>query len=234
MAAAAAVMIFSCAGCKSSEPAMLESYALGTVCNQTVYNGDESVVKEGERILFDIEARMSRYRDESEVDKINENTTPQEASADTAKVIRTANRVSVLSEGAFDISMGILAAEWDITNHPHVPAPEVIAEELKHVDYTQIAIDGNTVRTPEGMILDLGGVAKGYAADAMAKMYREKGVESGLINLGGNIYAVGTKPDGSDFKIGIADPENSTDYFAVVSISDTALVTSGADERNGQ
>lgn len=218
-------------GCKKTEES-LQTYALGTICTQTVYDGDTSVMKSSEQILYDIDARMSRYRDGSEIDAVNESADFVKISEDTEYVIKTAQQVSELSEGAFDISMGILSAEWDIVNNPHVPTAEKIAADLAQVGYEKIVLENGEIKTPEGMIIDLGGIAKGYAADALAKKYREAGVKSALINLGGNIYAIGNKPDGSKFLIGIADPDNSTDYFAVIEIADTALVTSGAYERN--
>lgn len=228
-----AMFLAGCGQNTAKDPAVGQSYALGTICTQTIYAGDETVIAEADQLLFDIDARMSLFREQSEVDKINESGDFVEVSEDTYAVIELAQSISAATDGAFDISMGILTQEWDITNNPHVPEDAIIKEELKQVGYEAIELKDGKVKTPAPMKIDLGGIAKGFAADEIAKLYREKGVTSATINLGGNIYAVGQKPDGSAFRIGIADPENSADYFAIVSLPDrTALVTSGAYERN--
>jgi len=100
-------------------------------------------------------------------------------------------------------------------------------------------MDGNSVTLDSGMMLDLGGIAKGFAADKAVEIYAQYGVTSALLNLGGNIYAYGQKQDGSDFRIGLRDPFGGEgEYAAVVSVHDTSVVTSGVYERyfesNGQ
>jgi len=109
---------------------------------------------------------------------------------------------------------------------------ETIQSLLPLVDYTQIQYDAATgvVTLPEGMEIDLGSVAKGYAGQLAAQMLREHGVQSALLNLGGNVQTVGTKPDGSPWQIGIKDPQGE-DAMMVLSVEDQAVVTSGGYER---
>lgn len=227
-----ALVIFCSCTAKTQPEQTQECFALNTICRQTVYSGNADVMTEAEKLLFDIDARMSLYKENSEVDAINDSADFVKVSQDTYEVISLAKEVSVKTDGTFDITMGILTREWDIVNNPHVPADSVIQNLLQYVGYEKIELADGKVKTPKETVIDLGGIAKGYAADKVVELYHEKGVESAIINLGGNVYAIGKKPDGTRFKIGVADPENSADYFAIVELEDMALVTSGAYERN--
>ena len=122
---------------------------------------------------------------------------PVEVHAETAALIRAGIEYGTLSEGAFDITIGALSDLWDIPNNQStVPAQADIARALATVGYEQIEISGNTVtlENPDAM-LDLGGIAKGYAADQMKAYLNENGVHEGFINLGGNVLTLGEKND---------------------------------------
>ena len=114
-----------------------------------------------------------------------------------------------------------------------MPSDDEIEAALALVGYQGVTVSGSDIKLAQsGMMLDLGGIAKGYAADEAVKIYEEYGVQSALLNLGGNIYAYGTKPDGSAYRIGLRDPDGDAGtYAAVVSVSDTSVVTSGVYER---
>ena len=102
---------------------------------------------------------------------------------------------------------------------------------LEHVDYARIRVSGDAVTLPDGMEIDLGGVAKGYAGREAAAYLRRHGVASGLLNLGGNVQTIGSKPDGTAWRVAIRDPNNDTHYAGIVEIRDKAAVTSGGYER---
>ena len=104
-------------------------------------------------------------------------------------------------------------------------------QQLSLVDYTQISLSGRTLTVPDGMQLDLGAVGKGYAADLAAKILQENGVESAILSLGGNIHTIGTRPDGTDWRVGIRTPWEE-EYLGVLEISDAAVVTSGGYENH--
>ena len=100
------------------------------------------------------------------------------------------------------------------------------------VDYTQIKVEGNTVTLPEGMMIDLGGIAKGYIADELAAFLREQGVTSADLNLGGNVITIGRKPDGTAWRIGVQNPHGSRDEsILILNLVDATVVTSGNYER---
>ena len=219
------------AGC-SSGPGTKVSYALGTQCMQTIYEGDANAADAGEQLLYGLDATLSMYRDTSEVDKLNQSGgKPVKVSTDTEDVIKEALEVSKVSGGAFDISLGILTREWDFGGNPKVPDVKLISKLLPYVDYKQIEVKDGSVKLGAGQAIDLGGIAKGYAADRLAVLYREKGVKSAIINLGGNIYILGKKPDGEKFKVGIEDPLDTSNYFAWMELEDVSVVTSGAYEQ---
>lgn len=211
-------------------------YALGTVCNMTIY-GDEKLLDNAEQMLYDIDARMSWRRDTSEVSSINAGAGSfVKVSKDTFDVIKTACDISAKTDGAIDITSGILTKEWNISEDPHVPDKATIANGLKYIDYKKVELDekNSSVKIAKGQFIDVGAVAKGFAADKIAAMLEEAGVDSGVLNLGGNVYIIGKKPDGSEYRIGLRDPEGAEgSYFAAAAVDGGySVVVSGAYERN--
>ena len=101
------------------------------------------------------------------------------------------------------------------------------------MDYTRIALsEEDTITLGENQEIDLGGIAKGYTGQKLTEIFRQYGVDSALVSLGGNVQAIGSKPDGSSWKVGIRDPEGSQqDYVGVLAVQDEAVVTSGGYER---
>lgn len=153
------------------------------------------------------------------------------ADADTLALISYALDISEKTGGALDPTVYPILTAWGFTTDENrVPDDEELSRLLENVGYERVTVAENEVRLPEGMMLDLGAVAKGRASDLAAELLRENGVSSAIINLGGNVYALGKKPDGSDWRIGIKDPE-SENSVGVLSLSDRAVVTSGSYER---
>jgi len=122
---------------------------------------------------------------------------------------------------------------WGFTTSDYrIPGEDELTGLLEHVDYTALTVDGDAATLPAGMEMDLGAVAKGYAGEMAADLLRERGVESALLNMGGNVQTVGAKPDGSSWRIGIQDPNQPTGgYLGVLLLKDQAAVTSGGYER---
>lgn len=142
---------------------------------------------------------------------------------------------SRLTDGAFDMTVAPVMDLWDFTGSaPHtLPDPDALQESLQHVDYQTVSIEDDlvTLADPDAA-LDLGGIAKGYIADCLGTFLKQNGIESAMLDLGGNILVIGNKPDGSDWRIGIRRPfGESSDVIAVVPASDQSIVTSGTYER---
>lgn len=137
------------------------------------------------------------------------------------------------TDGALDLSIYPIVRAWGFTTGNYqVPEESTITDLLSHVDYNQVQYDVTTgiVTLPAGMEIDLGSTGKGFAGQQVAALLREKGVTSALLNLGGNVQTIGTKPDGSLWEIAIRDPKENVPMM-VVSVNDQAVVTSGGYER---
>lgn len=179
------------------------------------------------------ESTFSRTREGSDVWRINQAAgNPIEVQSETADCIRRSLVYSDLSDGLFDITIGGVTELWDFSNEI-IPSRAELSQAIKHIDYRTIQVKGNTVTLadPQSKI-DLGGIAKGYIADDLARLFKAEGVSSALINLGGNVYALGTKPTGESWTIGVQDPNGQQgSYFATIAATDLSVVTSGLYER---
>lgn len=209
-------------------------YAMNTVIGITVKsrNPDEDIkvaVDEVKRI----DSLMSATNPKSDIFKINNAPAGKatRVSKETAKLISLALEISENSGGDFDISVNSLSELWNISSpSPKVPKSEDIQDLLECTNYKDIEVDlkNNTVTLKkEGMTISLGAIAKGYAADKVAELLKDRGVVEAMIDLGGNVYVVGAEKT-----IGIQTPfEARGEYFTTCKVSDKAVVTSGAYER---
>ncbi|MGN8690528.1 FAD:protein FMN transferase [Atopobiaceae bacterium HCP3S3_F7] len=165
-----------------------------------------------------------------------------EVAQETADVIERSLAYSEASGGLFDVTVGSVSLLWDFDNQVR-PDDAAIEAAVSHVGWQGVSVSGRKVRLadPEAKV-DLGGIVKGYIADDLAALLSEHGVASGILNLGGNIYALGEKPDGSAWRVGVRDPNarsgasdgsasSSQEVSAYVECSDRSVVTSGLYER---
>jgi thiamine biosynthesis lipoprotein len=231
-------------GCSANkyEEHKREAFALDTIITLTAYGGKnvDKAIDEAIYRIQEIEEHMSTTIDDSDISKINKNAgkAPVIVHKDTLYVLDKALEYCSMSNGMFDITIYPLIKLWDIkSEHPRVPSAEEIQGALKYVDYKKIVVDRdkNSVYLMEkGMGIDLGAIAKGYAADEVTRIFKKYGIEHALINLGGNIMAIGNKVDGSKWNIGVQNPRTSKGnegYFAVLEVSDSAVVSSGDYQR---
>ncbi|RCW40337.1 MULTISPECIES: FAD:protein FMN transferase [unclassified Halanaerobium] len=184
--------------------------------------------------IEELENLMSKTLKKSEIYKINHSSEPVEISDDTIKVLNKSIHYAELTSGRFDPSIGPLVELWGIgTEDARVPTEEEIAEAKKLVNYKNIEIDNNKVFLKQkDMQLDLGAIAKGYAADEVKRIAEENNIKSAFVNLGGNVLVIGHKADGSKWRIGIQDPrKNRGNIMAVIKAVDKTIVTSGNYER---
>ena len=157
-------------------------------------------------------------------------------SEDTFNVIKNAKFCSELTNGAFDATIAPLVKKWSInSSSPKVLSIEEVNTVKSLVDYKDILLceDSKSVMLArKDQEIDLGGIAKGYIADKIIELYKENGIKSGIINLGGNVKVLGKKSDDLMWNIGIIKPEkHANENIAVVSVEDMSVVTSGAYER---
>ena len=163
------------------------------------------------------------------------NGNPVEVSEHTARILSLALEMHRNSGGAFNIAIGEAIGMWHFTDGTAIlPDPDRLAAAIAKADCSKIKLEGKTVTLPPDLQIDLGGIAKGYIADRIADELREAGVRHALLNFGGNVVTVGTRPDGNPWTIGLQTPggERQKAFWAFVPSADGTLVTSGVYERS--
>ena len=208
-------------------------FAMDTIMSLTAYGPHgEAAVDAAAAEIIRLDALLSVGMASSEVSRINANGGAQ-VSGDTAALVRAALETYASTDGAFDFTIYPLMRLWGFTTGEyHVPTAAELAEALPLVDASLVRFDGSTLALSEGQQIDFGGIAKGYASSRIMDIFREYGVTSGMVSLGGNIHVLGKKPDGSPWRIGVQDPSASQGTpLAVVEVEDRAVVTSGGYER---
>jgi thiamine biosynthesis lipoprotein len=228
------ILLVSCKP-KPVDPKSRTQLLLGTVCTITLYDKSNNTEFD---LAFDrideIEHLMSSHLDDSELARVNQASgiQPVVVSGETFAVIKLALEIAELSGGAFDPTIGPLVTLWDISGANNVPEDGEIQSLLPLVDYKLVVLDegASSVYLPiQGMALDLGGIAKGWAADEAGRVLSG---HKGIMNLGGNVLVLDSKPDESPWRIGIQDPDTSRgSYIGIVELVDQTLVTSGPYER---
>lgn len=229
--AAVLFAVLSLTGCSEKESS-LSFYAMDTFMTITAYGSQaEQAVAEAEQYINALESKISRTREDSELSALAAGETTV-LSEDTAEVLRIALDMAEQTDGKFDPTVAALSDLWQIgKGGDHVPEAESIAQALRTVGYQNVQLEGTAARLNHGAKLDLGGIGKGYAADCTAEILRKNGVERALIQLGGNIYVIGSADETNGWKVGITDPEQEEEYVATLEVSDTSVVTTGDYER---
>lgn len=240
--------IFTLAGCQKpveetpaqSGPVSKTGFLLGTVIEITIYDkNDEAILDKALARIAEIESKMTiNNADTSEIIALNNASGVSEVklSPDTFFVVEKGKEYSARSNGIFDITIGPLVKLWNIgTDYAAVPEESKLAEAVKLVGYERLSLDKEKLTAKladAGMKVDLGAIAKGYAADEVARVLAENGVKHAIINLGGNIMTLGGNPNGNPWKIGIQDPFNPRgEFIGIVPITGQTVVTSGTYER---
>jgi len=232
-------IVYYFAGRDKKETIIREFYALGTVIQLRVYgNNGEKAIKEAINRLNDIDDKMSVFKEFSEVSMINKNAgvSGKEVSKDTYFVIKKAVEYSKLLEGTFDPTIRPIVGLWRIgSDNPSIPNKNEIVKNLKLVNYEDIIFSEKYTSIGlkhEKQAIDVGGIAKGYAADEVKNVLENNKIKSALIDLGGNIFALGKKPDKTLWNVGIQNPFNTRgEHVGFISVEDKSIVTSGNYER---
>ena len=211
----------------------LDIFAMDTYMS-LVAVGDEAfdALQKSANIVNSLEQSMSRTIDSSDVAQLNA-TGSAALRYDTAVLLEEAIALSNATLGCFDVTIAPLVALWNISgDNPRVPAQEEIDALLPLVGSEHIHLNGGNATLDEGCAIDLGGIAKGYIADRLKEYLVEQGVTSALIDLGGNILCIGSKPDGTPFRVGIREPfAPQGTSIEVIAVEDLSVVTSGVYER---
>lgn len=232
-------------GSKTSENQVVEPlgqtfFIFDTVVNVKIYDNRATSknFEELDALMQEIDGRISRTAEGSEIYQINANSgvAPVQVSEETYDLVSTALDYAKRTDGRFDPAIGNLVTLWNIGHEgAHVPSVEDITNAQALCDYTKIELNADKHEIflqDKGMAIDLGSIGKGYAADRIYDYLAEQGFNSAIIDLGGNVYAMGKKPNGNLWTIGIQDPDQERgNPIGNIKVEDKTVVTSGIYER---
>ena len=231
--------IFVVPGCARQQLSPQTEFIMGTVCTINLYEkGTRRIYQRIFNRLREIDLLMSANMAETQIEKINGQAgiAPVKVHKDVITVIEKALHFAEISNGSFDPTIGPIVKLWGIGfDYEHLPRQDEIDAILPLINWRDVQIDkqSNTVflRRP-GMGLDLGSIAKGYAADEAARIIREARIPGAIIDLGGNVFAFGVKQNNRPWVVGIQDPSGRRgSYIGVVELKNKTIVTSGVYER---
>ena len=222
-----------------TKPYIKKFYVLGTIIELKVYGTNAPKgINEAIAKLIEIDNKMSVFKDFSDISIINRNAgiSQCEVSADTYFVIKRALEYSKLSEGAFEPTIRPVVDIWGVnTDHAKIPSVNEIENNMRLINYKDIILDDKAKSIKlrnKNQAIDLGAIAKGYAADQVKDILLKNNIKNAIIDLGGNIYALGNKQDGNLWNIGIQDPfKKCGEYLGIISVQNKSIVTSGNYER---
>ena len=225
-------------GCRrESLPASRSGFALDTAVSVTLYAlsgtaSPETLLDGCFEELTRYEQLLSAEQEDSDVGRLNRaGGQPVTLAPQTAELLEIGLQYGRQTNGALDITIRPVSRLWDFHGGPALPDPDTLSAAASLVDYTGLKLENGTAKlTDPKAAVDLGAIAKGFIADRLAAYLTENGVTSALIDLGGNIVAVGDK-QGEDWKIGIRDPKDASALAAVIPVKNASVVTSGTYER---
>lgn len=252
------VLFFVYTNMQSGEKYNKTSFALNTYTTITAYGtGAQTAAENASKAVSDVESQMSAYIDSSELARLNASSksgASVKVSDELFDIIKTAYKFSEITGGLFDITIKPVTDLWAISTNPRVPSNEEITQALDSVGYKNIVLNENEKTVTflkDNVSLDLGAIAKGYAADKAVGVLANAGCKKALIDLGGNICLVGENLDTTDvllntyfgqnikkpWRVGIQTPFSASGAYCVTLVVDSSaepmsIVTSGAYERN--
>ncbi|MGN0412409.1 MAG: FAD:protein FMN transferase [Lachnospiraceae bacterium] len=233
---------FCLGGCGNAEPVSRSDFYFDTIITITLYDApSESLLDHCFEIASDYEQMLSKTVEGSDIWNINHSGGSEVSiNRETYDLLSRAMYYARLTDGRLDLTIGTVSDLWNFSseNDTHkVPSDDKIREALTHVNYQNVVIKQNgdqytAALTDSKAQIDLGFIAKGYIADQMKQYLLSENVQSGIINLGGNVLTLGSKPDKSSYKIGIKKPfKDDESPIEVLSVVDKSVVTSGIYER---
>ena len=224
-----ALCLTSCAS--ESSPSSASFQAMDTLMSLKVY-GSADTCEQLQNKITELDSSLDATDEKSEIFRLNTEKSAV-VSKDTAALLSDSLALCDRLDGCFDLTVYPAVQAWGFTTGDYrVPTDSELKTLSDKIDYTAVTLsDDGRVSLPDGVMLDLGAVAKGYAADVSRTILADSKAQAAVLNLGGTICLYGKKPDGSRFTVGIADPENPAGYFGYLSCDDTSVATSGGYER---
>lgn len=219
----------------STQPVSQEIFAMDTYMTVTAYGDNaQKGVTDAVAEIQRLDNLLSIGKEDSEISKLNKSGCAA-LSDDTAVMVTKALDLYKSTGGAFDITVLPLMELWGFTTQEYyVPTEDEIQSTLQRVGADKLTWDESTKTLTLGdkQEIDLGGIAKGFTSSRIMEIFKKDGVTCGMVSLGGNVHLLGTKQDGSAWRVGIQDPNNTDDMLGILQANDCAVITSGAYERN--
>ena len=209
----------------------MDTYMTFTLYDDSAQDA-QAALEEAQGRIEELEAMWSVTDEGSDIYAVNHGGgQPVDVHAETAGLLSFALKMAEATEGALEPTIYPVLTAWGFTTGENqIPSADEISRLLESVGYDKVILEAGSVMLEDGMMLDLGAVGKGYAGDEAARLLKERGVMSALLDIGGNIQAIGSKPDGSDWRLGLRSPFGEG-VLGVLRVSDKAVVTSGNYER---
>ena len=236
----AAFLVVGLTGCGETDPdearEVIQVIAMDTAMIFTAY-GEKSTHADYmvEDEIRRLDALLSRTDEDSVIWQLNHaDGLGITVGEEVCGLIETAEAYTQATGGAFDITIAPVVSAWGFTTDSYqVPDGAELAELLTYVGPEHITTAGDAAALDPGTQIDLGAIAKGYASDRVAAIFRENNVPRGKAELGGNILVMGDKPDGTPWRVGVQDPAkpNEEAYAAILALEDAFIVTSGSYQR---
>ena len=227
------VLLLLLTGCSVSEPCRRELMAMDTFMTLSVYAqspaAGEALLEEAAGEIRRLEGLLSVTDPGSEIYQVNHGGAVS-LSEPVRELLEKALELCRETGGALDVTVYPAVRAWGFTTGEYrVPEEAELSALVERVGYGRVALDGDRLALPEGVELDLGSVGKGWTGDRLTALFREAGVSSAIMELGGNVQALGTKPDGAPWRVAVQAPGGG--YAGVLEIADKAVVTSGGYQR---
>lgn len=236
-AVAAGLSLTACAGIQGRMEEYSKSFfAMDTYMTFTLYDDSvqdaQAALEDAQGRVEELEALWSVTDEGSDIYAVNHGGgRPVTVHEETASLLSFALEMAKATEGALEPTLYPVLTAWGFTTGENqIPSADEIGRLLESVGYDKVILKADSVMLEDGMMLDLGAAGKGYAGDEAARLLEERGVTSALLDIGGNIQAVGSKPDGSDWRLGLRSPFDEG-VLGILRVSDKAVVTSGNYER---
>lgn len=221
------LLLLSC-GCTRAERKETSFFAMDTIMQITAYGGSDDALAEARDVIEGLDAALDATDSQSTLSLLrNGDAVPKTI----LEPLQTAKKIASATDGALDVTLFPLSDAWGFYTKQYRVPPQTELRTLLQNRGSVSMQDGRLVLS-DGTKLDLGSVAKGYAADCAAKTLRQNGVQGAVLALGGNVQTVGQKPDGSDWRVSVADPLHPDGTVCDLLVGETAVVTSGSYQRS--
>lgn len=240
-----ACIVLLLGGCASSSPSnsspqigdfslrKAELFAMDNYMTLKAYCVDEKPLDAAQEKIGELDGMLSVTSSDSDIALLNSaNGEKILLNSESAELIKTALDLCERTNGALDITIYPVLREWGFTTGDYkIPADEKIRSLLANVDHSKVKLSDTAVNMPPNYMIDLGAVAKEWTSDKVISIFKESGITSAIVSLGGNIHALGSKSDGSAWKIALTDPNSPQTYVGNIEVANKAVVTSGNYER---